>query len=124
MRPSRTTSRCSIALGFAHGVIVQGNAHGYDNRVVLDALERHPQRFRGVAITDTRVAPQTLRDWHKIGMRGLRFHLFSDAGKPGYIRGVGLDVFEVFPPGHGRTRHGDAGVRRLAADERSRADAA
>src|SRR5271169_4326096 len=26
-------------LGFARGVVVQGNAHGYDNRVLLDALE-------------------------------------------------------------------------------------
>jgi 2-pyrone-4,6-dicarboxylate lactonase len=85
-------------LGFAHGVIVQGNAHGFDNRVVLDALERFPQRFRGVAITDTRIAPPTLRDWHRFGLRGLRFHLFSDAGKPGYVRGVGLDAFEVFRP--------------------------
>ena len=31
-------------------------------------------------------------------MRGLRFHLFSEAGKPGYVRGVGLDVFEIFRP--------------------------
>jgi predicted TIM-barrel fold metal-dependent hydrolase len=83
-------------LGFARGLIVQGNAHGYDNRVVLDALERHPHRFRGVGITDTRIPPETLRDWHRLGMRGLRFHLFSTAGKPGYIRGVGLDVFETF----------------------------
>src|SRR5476649_1796977 len=83
-------------LGLARGVVVQGNAHGFDNRVLLDALARFPQRLRGVAITDTRVAPATLRDWHKIGLRGLRFHLFSDAGKPGYVRGVGLDVFEVF----------------------------
>jgi 2-pyrone-4,6-dicarboxylate lactonase len=83
-------------LGFAHGLIVQGNAHGFDNRVVLDALARYPQRFRGVGITDTRIAPEVLRDWHALGMRGLRFHLFSDAGKPGYVRGVGLDVFEVF----------------------------
>ena len=85
-------------LGLAHGVIVQGNAHGYDNRVVLDALTRHPDRLRGVAITDTRVAPAELRDWHRLGMRGLRFHLFSSAGKPKYVRGVGLDVFEVFRP--------------------------
>jgi len=83
-------------LGFARGVLVQGNAHGYDNRVLLDALARFPQRLRGVAITDTRIAPGTLREWHKLGMRGLRFHLFSEAGKPGYVRGVGLDVFEVF----------------------------
>jgi predicted TIM-barrel fold metal-dependent hydrolase len=85
-------------LGFARALIVQGNAHGFDNRVVLDALARCPQRFRGVGITDTRIAPATLRDWHARGMRGLRFHLFSDAGKPGYVRGVGLDVFEVFRP--------------------------
>src|SRR5215471_3007819 len=83
-------------LGFARGVLVQGNAHGFDNRVLLDALTRFPQRLRGVAITDTRVAPAMLRDWHQMGMRGLRFHLFSQAGKPGYVRGVGLDVFEVF----------------------------
>ena len=85
-------------LGFAHGLIVQGNAHGYDNRVVLDALTRFPQRLRGIAITDARIAPATLREWHKLGLRGLRFHLFSSAGKPGYVRGVGLDVFEYFRP--------------------------
>ena len=81
-------------LGFAHGLVVQGNAHGYDNRVVLDALERFPARLRGIAITDTRIKPATLRDWHRLGMRGLRFHLFPQA--PNYVRGVGLDVFEVF----------------------------
>jgi 2-pyrone-4,6-dicarboxylate lactonase len=81
-------------LGFANGLIVQGNAHVYDNRVVLDALERFPQRLRGVAITDTRIEPGMLRDWHKRGMRGLRFHLFPK--EPNYRRGVGLDVFEVF----------------------------
>src|SRR5262249_931938 len=57
-------------LGFARGLIVQGNAHGYDNRVVLDALARFPGRLRGIAITDARVAPETLRDWHRLGMRG------------------------------------------------------
>ena len=83
-------------LGFTRGVLVQGNAHGFDNRVLLDALARYPQRLRGVAITDTQIQPSTLRDWHRLGMRGLRFHLFSEAGRPGYVRGVGLEVFEVF----------------------------
>lgn len=85
-------------LGFARGVVVQGNAHGYDNRVVLDALARYGSRLRGIAITDARIAPATLRDWHRIGMRGLRFHVFSAQGRPGYVRGVGLDVFETFRP--------------------------
>jgi predicted TIM-barrel fold metal-dependent hydrolase len=80
--------------GCGFGLVVQGNAHGYDNRVVLDAITRFPQRLRGIAITDTRIAPAILRDWHRLGMRGLRFHLM--AAKPGYVRGVGLDVFEVF----------------------------
>ncbi len=80
--------------GCRHGLVVQGNPHGYDNRVVLDAISRFPQRLRGVAITDTRIKPETLRDWHRLGMRGLRFHLMEK--KPGYVRGVGLDVFEVF----------------------------
>jgi 2-pyrone-4,6-dicarboxylate lactonase len=79
-------------LGFSNGLVVQGNAHVYDNRVVLDALERFPLRLRGVAITDTRIEPGALRDWHRRGMRGLRFHLFPE----GVRRGVGLDVFEVF----------------------------
>jgi 2-pyrone-4,6-dicarboxylate lactonase len=83
-------------LGCARGVVVQGNAHGFDNRVLLDALARAPQRLRGVAITDTRIKPQTLHEWHRLGMRGLRFHLFPDVAKPSYVRGVGLDVFEVF----------------------------
>jgi len=105
-------------LGFANGLVVQGNAHVYDNRVVLDALERFPKRLRGVAITDTRIKPEVLRDWHRLGMRGLRFHLFpqpppnpppraaegsliippprAGEGRMGARRGVGLDVFEVF----------------------------
>jgi 2-pyrone-4,6-dicarboxylate lactonase len=81
-------------LGCEHGLIVQGNAHGYDNRVLLDALARFPNRLRGIAITDARISPATLRDWHAIGMRGLRFHLLQQ--KPGYVRGVGLDVLEHF----------------------------
>jgi 2-pyrone-4,6-dicarboxylate lactonase len=81
-------------LGFACGLAVQGNAHGYDNRVLFDALARFPQRLRGVAITDTRVAPQELRDWHRLGMRGLRFHLLPRPFQ--YVRGVGFEVFEVF----------------------------
>ncbi len=92
--PIETYLKLLDRLGCARGLIVQGNAHGFDNRVLLDALERFPNRLRGIAITDTRIAPKTLRDWHTIGMRGLRFHLLEQ--KPGYVRGVGLDVFEVF----------------------------
>lgn len=85
-------------LGLARGVIVQGNAHGFDNRVVLDALERGGERLRGVAIVNEATAPETLRDWHRLGMRGLRFHELPEEAPAGYIRGVPLDVFERFRP--------------------------
>ena len=81
-------------LGCAHGLVVQGNAHGYDNRVVLDAIARFPAALAWRC--HHRCARETgdLREWHRLGMRGLRFHLLPE--DPGYIRGVGLRVFEVF----------------------------
>src|SRR3954465_12968245 len=38
------------ALGFERGVIVTASAQGTDNAAMLDALRRHPARFRGVAV--------------------------------------------------------------------------
>ena len=83
-------------LGLERGVVVQGNAHGYDNRVILDAVERAPKRLRGVCIIDKRVGDDDLRRWDRIGIRGLRFHVFHRHHRPSYVRGVGLDVFRVF----------------------------
>jgi predicted TIM-barrel fold metal-dependent hydrolase len=67
------------AIGFARGVLVQGSAHGHDNSAMLDALARRPDRLRGVAVADGEIPPETLREWHRIGVRGLRFnHFFRD----------------------------------------------
>ena len=86
-------------LGFAHGVrgagqcarLRQPRACSMRCSAIRGAFVASPSRTRALRLLK-------LRDWHRLGMRGLRFHLFSDAGKPGYIRGVGLDVFEVFRP--------------------------
>jgi predicted TIM-barrel fold metal-dependent hydrolase len=86
------------ALGMARGVVVQGNAHGYDNRAILDAVAREPDRLRGVAITDLRVPASELKQWHAQGIRALRFHVFHSEHRPAYVRGVGLDVWEAFKP--------------------------
>lgn len=85
-------------LGFARGVCVQGNAHGFDNRAILNAVGRAPDRLRAVGICDRATRPDDLKAWHAIGMRGLRFHLYHPDHKPTYVRGVGLDVFEDFRP--------------------------
>ena len=59
-----------------------------------------------------------LRDWHKLGMRGLRFHLFPH--KFEYVRGVSFDVFEAF-----RTTMADLGwVMQIFCDHRTLAGAA
>ncbi|HEX4041475.1 MAG TPA: MFS transporter [Xanthobacteraceae bacterium] len=52
-------------------VFSSGDAHGYDKRVLLDALARFLRRLRGVAITDTRITPRELPEWHRLGMRVL-----------------------------------------------------
>ena len=85
-------------LGCARGVVVQGNAHGTDNRAILHALSHAPQRLRGIAITDTTTTAEELRDWHAIGVRGLRFHLFHPDHRPNDRGGVGLDAFRHVRP--------------------------
>lgn len=85
-------------LGLSRAVLVQGNAHGYDNAVLLDALAREPARLRGVAITDERVDAAELRRWDALGMRGLRFHIFAPGKAPGYRRGVGIETLRHFAP--------------------------
>jgi predicted TIM-barrel fold metal-dependent hydrolase len=82
------------AIGFARGVLVQGSAHGHDNSAMLDALARRPDRLRGVAVADENVAPQTLREWNKTGVRGLRFNHFFRGGQLHYRGGVPLTVAE------------------------------
>ncbi len=63
MRPSRCILKLLERLGCAHGLIVQGNAHGYDNCVLLDALAGFPSRLRGIAITDKRALRRHCALW-------------------------------------------------------------
>jgi predicted TIM-barrel fold metal-dependent hydrolase len=85
-------------VGFARGVLVQGSAHGRDNAAMLDALARHPDRLRGVAVADADVAPAELRRWHAGGVRGLRFNHFFRGGSLHYRGGVPLDAAKVLAP--------------------------
>jgi predicted TIM-barrel fold metal-dependent hydrolase len=79
-------------LGFDRGVLVQASAHGRDNSAMLDALKRHPDRLRGVAVADAEVAPAELRRWHAAGVRGLRFNHFFRDGALHYRGGVPLSA--------------------------------
>ena len=85
-------------LGFARGVLVQGSAHGRDNSAMLDALARHPDRLRGVAVADADVPAAKLRRWHGLGVRGLRFNHFFRGGQLHYGGGVALDAAHALAP--------------------------
>lgn len=67
-------------LGFERAVLVQPSVYGTDNRRLLDALRdvAHDSlgiRWRGIAVTSTTVADDTLQAWHALGVRGLRLNL-------------------------------------------------
>ena len=78
-------------LGFARGGLVQGSAHGRDNSAMLDALAKHPERLRGVAVADESVPAAELRRWNDLGIRALRFNHFFRDGKLHYQGGVTLE---------------------------------
>ena len=65
---------------------------------MLDALERHPERLRGVAVADENVAPDELHRWARLGVRGLRFNHFFRDGKLHYQGGVPLDAVRTLAP--------------------------
>jgi predicted TIM-barrel fold metal-dependent hydrolase len=85
-------------LGFARGVLVQPSAYGRDNRALLDALAREPDRLRGVAVGGGELKRATLKQWHALGVRGLRVNEFRRDGMPYYQNGVRLaDVEHLLP---------------------------
>ncbi|HZN27775.1 MAG TPA: amidohydrolase family protein [Xanthobacteraceae bacterium] len=85
-------------LGFDRGVLVQGSAHGRDNSAMLDALARESKRLRGVAVADADMPADTLRRWHTLGVRGLRFNHFYRDGQLHYRGGVPLEAARVLAP--------------------------
>jgi predicted TIM-barrel fold metal-dependent hydrolase len=85
-------------LGFARGVLVQGSAHGRDNSAMLDALARHPDRLRGVAVAAADTPPAELGRWAALGVRGLRFNHFFRDGQLHYRGGVPLEAARALAP--------------------------
>lgn len=60
-------------LGFGRGVLVQGGAYKFDNTAMLDALDAHGDRLRGVARLRHDVTPQLLADYARRNVVALRF---------------------------------------------------
>jgi predicted TIM-barrel fold metal-dependent hydrolase len=67
-------------LGIDRAVIVHGGAHGTDNSATLDALDRRPDRLRGVAVIPSGRPPREIEDLHRRGMRGCRMSTVVSGG--------------------------------------------
>jgi predicted TIM-barrel fold metal-dependent hydrolase len=85
-------------LGLARGALVQGSAHGRDNSAMLDALERRPDRLRGIAVADEETPGAELERWHRLGVRGLRFNHYFRGGQLHYRGGVPLEAARTLAP--------------------------
>ncbi|MCO7577419.1 MULTISPECIES: amidohydrolase family protein [Pseudomonas] len=75
------------ATGMQRGVLVQPSVYGTDNRYMLEVLQRHHDRLRGVAVVDERIGDDELAHMHALGVRGVRINVL-------FRGGVNLDLME------------------------------
>jgi len=67
-------------LGIERCVIVQSLCHGYDNRVVEDAIAAGGGNYLGVALLPLDVADEELARLVSVGFRGVRFNFARSSG--------------------------------------------
>lgn len=60
--------------GVSHGVLVQPSFLGTDNSYLLETLRAQPQRLRAIVVVDPGIPLATLRQWHALGVRGIRLN--------------------------------------------------
>ncbi|MGY8817936.1 MAG: amidohydrolase family protein [Pseudomonadales bacterium] len=63
--------------GLAHGVLIQPSFLGTDNRHLLEALRRYPQRLRAVAVVEPDVSEAQLDELDEAGVVGVRLNLIG-----------------------------------------------
>jgi len=61
-------------LGIERCVIVQTALHGFDNAVIVDAMEAKPGSYLGVALSPASVTSDVLKTMYAQGFRGIRFN--------------------------------------------------
>src|SRR6476660_4544406 len=82
--PVETLKRLGATRGISRFVIVQPSFYGADNSATLDALDALGSQGRGVAVIDPKTTlPETLAEFHRRGVRGLRINLYSPIKAPG-----------------------------------------
>jgi 2-pyrone-4,6-dicarboxylate lactonase len=75
-----------VMLGIQHCVIVQSTCHGFDNRVVADAIAAKKGDYCGVALLPPTVEEAELKRLDALGFCGVRFNFMTHLG-----RGAGIE---------------------------------
>lgn len=78
--PEQDLRRMHDVLGVTRCVLVQSSVHGTDHAAVIDAMERNPDRYRGVALLSESTTDAEVERLHRAGMRGVRLHLVPHLG--------------------------------------------
>lgn len=64
-------------LGIERCVIVQTALHGFDNAVVVDAMQARPDRYLGVALAPASTTSQEIAAMDRQGFRAIRFNFMA-----------------------------------------------
>lgn len=68
---------CLDTNGFDKGVLIQPSFYGNDNSYMLEAIQRYPDRLKGIAVLDCSTDMATLLKLEKQGIVGTRLNLFG-----------------------------------------------
>lgn len=60
------------------GVLIQPSFLGFDNSILIDTIQRHPDSLRGVCVVDPKTSSEELNHLKAQGVRGIRLNLFGD----------------------------------------------
>ena len=83
-------------IGFRRAALVQGGAHGTDNRAIVDAIARSGGNYRGVAVLGPGLAADQLEELHASGLRGVRLSTMSGSGVPfSHLERLAAEVDEL-----------------------------
>jgi len=64
--------------GSTHGVLIQPSFLGFDNSFLVSALQKHPEKLRGVAVVQPQITRHALADLARQGIVGIRLNLIGE----------------------------------------------
>lgn len=96
------------------GVIIQPSFLGFDNTLLLQAIELNPKCLRGIAAVDAQTSQDELLELSKQGVRGIRLNLSGDQDPLGTLH-KNQDLINLLPASgmHLQLHHDDGLLNEL-----------